>query len=286
MSSLFFHYFKVFLLQYFLEPELTTCEVCEASFNNFKKYRVHLRTHTGATPYVCSVRGCKKSYVSKQLLLKHQIRRHPELRSNAATELESRRNKKYLEKMGASSIDHVQLCQDILGELLEEVIKEPIPAKDDQQNDEHDGNSNEVEHNQDITKNGNDDGDKNDETMEEEFDPIASAVASIMGPDGNFDIRKSPVKPIVPTSFMPRNAHPIAMPPLVPNGQHHNISASKNNSSTSLLRSFRPQHHATHSSAGNFLFTFMYLALFTNLISRKKCLFKTQFQLLHLNNYY
>ena len=157
---------------------------------------------------------------------------------------------------------------------------------DDQQNDEHDGNSNEVEHNQDITKNGNDDGDKNDETMEEEFDPIASAVASIMGPDGNFDIRKSPVKPIVPTSFMPRNAHPIAMPPLVPNGQHHNISASKTNSSTSLLRSFRPQHHATHSSAGNFLFTFMYLALFTNLISRKKCLFKTQFQLLHLNNYY
>ena len=90
---------------------------------------MHLRTHTGATPYVCSVRGCKKCYVSKQLLLKHQIRRHPELRSNAATELESRRNKKYLEKMGASSIDHVQLCQDILGELLEEVIKEPTPAK-------------------------------------------------------------------------------------------------------------------------------------------------------------
>ena len=154
--------------------------------------------------------------------------------------------------------------------------------------DQNVGTANEVEPNQDIsTKNGDeDDDDKKDETMEE-FDPIASAVASIMGPDGNFDIRKSPVKPIVPTSFMPRNAHPIAMPPLVPNGQHHNISASKTNSSTSLLRSFRPQHHATHSPAGNFLFTlFMYLALFTNLISRKKCLFKTQFQLLHLNNYY
>ena len=121
--------FKCFFCTIFLEPELTTCEVCEASFNNFKKYRVHLRTHTGATPYVCSVRGCKKCYVSKQLLLKHQIRRHPELRSNAATELESRRNKKYLEKMGASSIDHVQLCQEILGELLEEVVKEPTPAK-------------------------------------------------------------------------------------------------------------------------------------------------------------
>ena len=134
--------------------------------------------------------------------------------------------------------------------------------EDDQQNDEHVGNSNEVEHNQDITKNGNDDGDKNDETMEEEFDPIASAVASIMGPDGNFDIRKSPVKPIVPTSFMPRNAHPLAMPPLVPNGQHHNISASKNNSSTSLLRSFRPQHHATHSSAGNFFVYIIYVSCF------------------------
>ena len=74
----------------------------------------------------------------------------------------------------------------------------------------------------------------------EEFDPIASAVASIMGPDGNFDIRKSPVKPIVPTSFMPR-ATPVSMPPLVPvvNG-HPNISTTSK--TTSLLRSFRPQH--------------------------------------------
>ena len=110
------------------------------------------------------------------------------------------------------------------------------------------GTANKVEPNQDITKNGDDEDDANkDETMDEEFDPIAAAVASIMGSDGVFDIRKSPVKPLVPTSFMPRGAHPIAMPPLVPNGQ--------SKTSTSLLRSFRPQHHAT-PSAGNFCLHF------------------------------
>jgi hypothetical protein len=39
--------------------------------------RVHVRTHTGVNPHVCTSRGCGKSYISKQLLLKHQHRRHP-----------------------------------------------------------------------------------------------------------------------------------------------------------------------------------------------------------------
>ena len=216
-----------------IEPPITTCELCDTTFDSFRKYRVHFRSHTGATPYACSIRGCKKSYVSKQLLLKHQIRRHPELRTNAATELESRRNKKYLNKMGATSMDHIQLCQDILVDLIKDTIKEPPEEISmDQNNLENNEKPNEEETNNDDNV--------HDESMEE-FDPIASAVASIMGPDGNFDIRKSPVKPVVPTPMPTPTPTPIPMPRLIPvNGQPTPPPPTKSNPKTiSLLKEFR-----------------------------------------------
>ena len=49
------------------------CEVCDRSFQTLKKYRVHFRTHTGSNPYSCSAESCTKSYVSKPMLLKHQV---------------------------------------------------------------------------------------------------------------------------------------------------------------------------------------------------------------------
>ena len=235
-----------------IEPKVTTCEVCEATFDNFRKYRVHLRTHTGATPYVCTIRGCKKSYVSKQLLLKHHIRRHPELRTNAATELQNRRDKKYLDKMGASSIDHVQLCQEILEGLIQEMIAEPKPDVDQGTLEQKDDlNAGEVH---DAVKEGSVPKEANDAETEkeaadappEEFDPLASAIASIMGPDGNFDIRKSPVKPVVPptSTYATPSAPtptPIPMPPLIPvNGETPNPISKPPKASTSLLKSLRP----------------------------------------------
>ncbi len=53
--------------------------------------------------------GDKKSYVSKQLLLKHYIRRHPDMRPMASAQLESRRNQSTWTKMGASDMDNVFL---------------------------------------------------------------------------------------------------------------------------------------------------------------------------------
>merc|ERR1711976_117738 len=104
------------------------------SLDSFAKYRVHLRTHTGAEPHLCTAKGCDKTYVSKQLLLKHHIRRHPDLRPAAAAPLESRRTKKYLEKMGASSLESVMLCQQVLIDLINVVIPyeqpEPAPANE------------------------------------------------------------------------------------------------------------------------------------------------------------
>ena len=98
------------------------CELCDVNCDTFAKYRVHLRTHTGAAPHACTAKGCDKKYVSKQLLLKHNIRRHPDLRPNAAAQLEARRTKKYLEKMGASSMESVMLSQQILLDLINVVI--------------------------------------------------------------------------------------------------------------------------------------------------------------------
>ena len=51
-----------------------------------------------------------------------------------------------------------------------------------------------------------------EEPEPEAFDPIASAVASIMGPDGAFDIRKSPMKSYPP----PEAPKPQNPPPLIP----------------------------------------------------------------------
>ena len=187
------------------------CEVCETQLGNLARYKVHIRTHTGSAPHICSVRGCKKSYVSKHLLLKHHIRRHPDLRPIASAQLEQRRHKKFLEKMGASSLENVQICQGIVAQdLLSLVIpnevenpvepeknpeKEPEKPVDNPENDQKPAEPEEAPN------------------EEPEFDPIASAVASIMGPEGNFDIRKSPVKPVIPHHIPPKH---IPMPPLMP----------------------------------------------------------------------
>ena len=91
-------------------------------------------------------------------------------------------------------MDHIQMCQDILNVLIEEITKDPSTM-------EEVTNEKSVENDNDKSdeKNTKKENDAQDESIEE-FDPIASAVASIMGPDGNFDIRKSPIKPISSTT--------------------------------------------------------------------------------------
>ena len=175
------------------------CEVCDVKLDNFAKYRVHLRTHSGIEPHTCLAKNCNKNYVSKQLLLKHHIRRHPDLRPAAAAQLEARRTQKYLGKMGASNLENVMLCQQVLIDMISSVIpydQEPEPEA-----------PKELEQPQPMIE-------QQPEPQEpEEFDPIASAVASIMGPDGAFDIRKSPVKSYPPITSPIRPPNP---PPLIP----------------------------------------------------------------------
>ena len=202
------------------------CEVCDMSLDSFAKYRVHLRTHTGAEPHLCTAKGCDKTYVSKQLLLKHHIRRHPDLRPAAAAQLESRRTKKYLEKMGASSLESVMLCQQVLIDLISVVIPyeqpEPAPPNEPFKELEPPNQPMETEPQPEEPE------------PEEEFDPIASAVASIMGPDGAFDIRKSPVKSYPPSApIIPPNP-----PPLIP---LKDTQPPKNESVLKALRDFRKE---------------------------------------------
>ena len=49
-----------------------------------------------------------------------------------------------------------------------------------------------------ATAENKDTDDKPEEEAEEAYDPLAFALASIMGTEGKFDVRKSPVKPINP----------------------------------------------------------------------------------------
>ena len=108
------------------------CEVCDRSFQTLKKYRVHFRTHTGSNPYTCPAESCTKSYVSKPMLLKHQVRRRCGPHAEARAELERRRDDREALKYGASSVQVVRMVQSILNQLAKDAVPEdpePEPGK-------------------------------------------------------------------------------------------------------------------------------------------------------------
>lgn len=186
------------------------CEVCEQSFDNFKAYRVHIRSHTGAKPYLCSATDCSKSYISRQLLWKHQIRRHPELESSATKGLQDKRQKRLLAKFDATSVESIDICQLLLKEFIEEIFPKPIEAKEEEDGDEKENK--EDKENMDISAQISNSGSATenskdpDPPRDKEFDAIDAAVRSIIGPEGSFDITKSPIKS--PPPMMPSNDPP------------------------------------------------------------------------------
>ncbi|CAB4067934.1 unnamed protein product [Lepeophtheirus salmonis] len=151
----------------------SSCEVCDKKFKSTKQYRVHMRTHTNIHPYVCSASNCSKAFISKQLLWKHQIRRHPDLSISATKALEDKRNSKEVLKYKASSIHVIRdiqvIIEDIINDTIVERKVEDAPVLEDNPTDPE---------------------------PEKEIDPLQAAVASIMGDDGIFNTKTSPVKPL------------------------------------------------------------------------------------------
>jgi len=119
--------------------------------------------------------------------------------------------------MGANSMENVFLCQaliiqDLINAVIPYEIPETLQNKPDPTADNNETKDNDLDNAGDkneITE------EKEEPEAEEEFDPIAAAVASIMGTEGKFDMRKSPVKPVVTQSVNLVPARPISMPPLV-----------------------------------------------------------------------
>ena len=106
---------------HFCLPELAvTCPVCETTCSNTAAYRVHQRTHTGATPHVCSV--CNKGFISKSLLWKHMTRRHPDQSEVARLRLRERRLRRDTVKFGAGDQESVETCYDVVDEIVEQVF--------------------------------------------------------------------------------------------------------------------------------------------------------------------
>ncbi len=166
------------------------CEVCDRHFDGLKPYRVHMRTHTGDKPYLCNAKGCQQAYISRQLLWKHQVRRHPELKVNAAKSLEEKRNKRLVQKFGASSMESILTARSVIEALIATAIPEPEAEPESEQEE---GSADTSLEEQQAPKT-NEDTEDGEENAEEEYDPIDAAVRSIMGPEGSFDIRKSPTK--------------------------------------------------------------------------------------------
>ena len=55
------------------------CHNCDLVLPNSAAFKVHSRKHQGTTPHLCDQPNCNRAYISKSLLWKHQVRRHPQL---------------------------------------------------------------------------------------------------------------------------------------------------------------------------------------------------------------
>ena len=115
---------------HFCLPNMSvTCHTCDLILPTAAAFRVHNRKHIGSTPHPCLQPKCSKSFISKSLLWKHQVRRHPALKESVGRLLYERKLKKEALRFGADSIESVDAGFKIVDYLLdlvwEEIEKRP-----------------------------------------------------------------------------------------------------------------------------------------------------------------
>ena len=193
---------------HFCLPELPImCTTCHLNLPNSAAYRVHQRKHTGVQPHACN--NCGKRFISKSLLWKHQVRRHPEQNSEAAKSLAAKKLRKDCERLGAKSADSVEIVQGFLTSWVDDFLENLAPPKMAEPEEE-----------------------ESPEKVEEPEKPIASAldaaIASIMPMDTDISspISNSSSKP--PPPPVPQiSATPEIFPPPDRAAIQASISASQ-----------------------------------------------------------
>ncbi len=145
-------------------------------------------------------------------------RRHPEMRVNATKSLEEKRTRRELIKFKATAIESVRISQGILDDLIKLVVpekpeeEEKVPEESPESMEK--AGDDEQEESRVTGQNKDDEQSKEEEELEEEYDPVDAAVRSIMGPEGAFITRTSPTKTPTAPPMQPPPPPPPLPPPL------------------------------------------------------------------------
>ena len=94
------------------------CHTCDQVLPNAAAFKVHNRQHLGSSPHICTQEKCKKSFISKSLLWKHQVRRHPELKESIGKLLYERKLKKEMVKFGCRSSESLEVTYKVMEDVL------------------------------------------------------------------------------------------------------------------------------------------------------------------------
>lgn len=110
---------------HFCLPNLPVpCHTCDQILPNAASFKVHNRQHLGSTPHACSVPKCDKSFISKSLLWKHQIRRHPQLKESVGQLLYKRKLQKDAVRFGTTNTEALDVAYKVIDDLWESLCLE------------------------------------------------------------------------------------------------------------------------------------------------------------------
>ena len=109
---------------HFCLPHLpVACHTCDQTLPNAAAFKVHQRQHSGRAPHSCTQPKCGKSFISKSLLWKHQVRRHPALQDSVQKLLQERKLKRDVVKFEASSTETLEAVYQLLEDVLSSTVE-------------------------------------------------------------------------------------------------------------------------------------------------------------------